>query len=138
MYGYTLDKKEGLEEIPVNITMTTERMLEETLKNFPGKTYRKVIEALKAARLIDIYGVENSEVTAVDLSDEAAVSGASVPAFYGLLSAADRRRTPDGSGCGCGHFLFRGIEGYGGRHESGEAFRSMYDRDHEFQGFYDR
>ena len=67
MYGYTLDKKEGLEEIPVNITMTTERMLEETLKNFPGKTYRKVIEALKAARLIDIYGVENSEVTAVDL-----------------------------------------------------------------------
>lgn len=67
MYGYTLDKKEGLDEIPVNITMTTERMLEETLKNFPGKTYKRVIEALKNARLIDIYGVENSEVMAVDL-----------------------------------------------------------------------
>ena len=67
MYGYTLDKKEGLDEIPVNITMTTERMLEETLKNFPGKTYKRVIEALKNARLIDIYGVENSEVVAVDL-----------------------------------------------------------------------
>lgn len=67
MYGYTLDKKDGLEEIPVNITMTTERMLEETLKNFSGKIYKRVIEALKNARLIDIYGVENSEVTAVDL-----------------------------------------------------------------------
>ncbi len=67
MYGYTLDKKDGLDELPVNITMTTERMLAETLKNFPGKTYKRVIEALKNARLIDIYGVENSEVMAVDL-----------------------------------------------------------------------
>lgn len=67
MYGYTLDKKDGLEEIPANITMTTERMLQETLKNFPGKTYKRVIDALKNARLIDIYGVENSEVMAVDL-----------------------------------------------------------------------
>ena len=67
MYGYTLDKKDGLDEIPVNITMTTECMLEETLKNFPGKTYKKVIGALKSARLIDIYSVENSEVVAVDL-----------------------------------------------------------------------
>ena len=67
MYGYTLDKKAGLDEIPVNITMTTGKMLEETMKNFPGKTYRKVIETLKNARLIDIYSVENSEVVAVDL-----------------------------------------------------------------------
>lgn len=67
MYGYTLDKKDGLEDIPVNTTMTTEKMLEETLKNFPIRTYKKVIEALRNARLIDIYSVENSEVTAVDL-----------------------------------------------------------------------
>lgn len=67
MYGYTLDRKDGLDEIPVNITMTTERMMEETLKNFPGKTYRQVVDTLRNARLIDIYGVENSEVMAVDL-----------------------------------------------------------------------
>ena len=67
MYGYTLDKKTGLEEIPGNITMTTERMLEETLKNFPGKTYKRGVEALRNARIIDIYSVENSEVVAVDL-----------------------------------------------------------------------
>lgn len=67
MYGYTLDRKTALEEIPVNMMATTEQMLEETLKNFPGKTYRRVIEVLTKARLIDIYGVENSEVTALDL-----------------------------------------------------------------------
>lgn len=67
MYGYTLDRKASLEEIPVNMTATTEQMLEETLKNFPGKTYRRTVEVLTKARLIDIYGVENSEVTALDL-----------------------------------------------------------------------
>lgn len=67
MYGYTLSRMDDLEEIPYNMTMTTERMLEDTLKNFSKKTYRKVIEALTSARLIDIYGVENSEVMAMDL-----------------------------------------------------------------------
>lgn len=67
MYGYTLNRKEGLDAIPLNITMTTQRMLEETLKNFPLQTYRKVIEAVRTARLIDIYSVENSEVAALDL-----------------------------------------------------------------------
>ena len=67
MYGYTLERDASLEELPVNITETTQRMLEETLKNFPGKTYRKTVETLTNARLIDIYGVENSEVTALDL-----------------------------------------------------------------------
>lgn len=67
MYGYTLNRMDDFEGIPYNMTVTTERMLEETLKNFSKKTYRKVIEALTSARLIDIYGVENSEVMAVDL-----------------------------------------------------------------------
>lgn len=67
MYGYSLEKMASIEDIPAMVTVTTQRMLEETLKNFPGKTYRRVIEALKNASLIDIYGVENSEVMAVDL-----------------------------------------------------------------------
>ena len=67
MYGYTLDRKEGLDAVPLNITMTTERMMEETLKNLPLTIYRKVIDALRSARLIDIYSVENSEVAAMDL-----------------------------------------------------------------------
>lgn len=67
MYGYTLSRQDTLEEIPVKMTATTQRMMEETLKNFSGKTYRKVIQKLKSARMIDIYSVENSEVTALDL-----------------------------------------------------------------------
>ena len=68
MYGYTLDKSTPLEEIPFNMAATTQKMLEETIKNFSGKIYQKTVEALLAnARLIDIYGVENSEATALDL-----------------------------------------------------------------------
>ena len=67
MYGYTLSRQDTLEEIPVKMTATTQQMMEETLKNFSGKTYRKVIGKLKNARMIDIYSVENSEVTALDL-----------------------------------------------------------------------
>lgn len=67
MYGYTLSRQDTLEEIPAKTTATTQRMLEETLKNFSGKTYRKAVQKLKEARLIDIYSVENSEVTALDL-----------------------------------------------------------------------
>ena len=41
--------------------------MEETLKNFSVKTYRKAVEAIRKARLIDIYSVENSGVAAQDL-----------------------------------------------------------------------
>lgn len=67
MYGYTLDKSTPLKEIPFNMAATTQKMLEETVKNFSGKIYQKSVEALANARLIDIYGVENSEATALDL-----------------------------------------------------------------------
>ncbi len=67
MYGYTLDKSTPLKEIPFNMAATTQKMLEETVKNFSGKIYQKTVEALANARLIDIYGVENSEATALDL-----------------------------------------------------------------------
>lgn len=67
MCGYTPDRRDTLEKIPANMTAATQRMMEETLKNFSGKTYRRAVEKLKKARLIDIYSVENSEVTALDL-----------------------------------------------------------------------
>lgn len=67
MYGYTLSRQDTLEEIPIKMAATTQRMMEETLKNFSGKNYQKAVQKLKKARLIDIYSVENSEVTAMDL-----------------------------------------------------------------------
>lgn len=39
MYGYTLDKSTPLKEIPFNMAATTQKMLEETVKNFSGKIY---------------------------------------------------------------------------------------------------
>lgn len=66
LYGYPLHKGERLEDIPRNMTAMTERMLQETLKNFSVKTYKQNVEVLKHARIIDIYSVENSEVTAQD------------------------------------------------------------------------
>ena len=66
LYGYPLHKGERLEDIPRNMTAMTERMLQETLKNFSVKTYKQIVEVLKHARIIDLYSVENSEVTAQD------------------------------------------------------------------------
>ena len=67
MYGYSLNPDDRLEDIPRKIFMTTTNMMEENLKNISIKTYKKVIEVLNEARIIDIYGVENSNVTARDL-----------------------------------------------------------------------
>ena len=66
LYGYTLRPGERLEDIPGNMVAMAERMLEETLKNFSIRTYKKIVEVLRGARLIDIYSVENSEVTDQD------------------------------------------------------------------------
>lgn len=66
LYGYTLRPGERLEDIPGNMVAMAERMLEETLKNLSIRTYKKIVEVLRGARLIDIYSVENSEVTAQD------------------------------------------------------------------------
>ncbi|MFR2776474.1 MAG: MurR/RpiR family transcriptional regulator [Anaerostipes sp.] len=67
LYGYSFKKEDHLEDIPGKIVTTTAKMMEENLKNFSMKTYRSVIEALQRARMIDIYSVENSNVTARDL-----------------------------------------------------------------------
>lgn len=72
---YILEHLEQIPDLPIDRLAkeaqvsqpTVLRMLEETLKNFPGKTYKRVVEALRNARIIDIYSVENSEVVAVDL-----------------------------------------------------------------------
>ena len=121
MYGYTLDKSTPLEEIPFNMAATTQKMLEETIKSFSGKIYQKTVEALANARLIDIYGVENSEATALD----------ALPVFQRLLSPADRGGSPDARGCGGGDLLFRGVKGYRRLPQDGEKGGRAYDRGDE-------
>ena len=57
MYGYTLRKGDALEDIPSYMTATAAGMMQETLKNISVKTYRKAVETLRNARMIDIYSV---------------------------------------------------------------------------------
>lgn len=67
MYGYSLSRNDRLDDIPGKVVATTERIMEETLKNFSVNIYEKVIQTLKQARMIDIYSVENSNAVALDL-----------------------------------------------------------------------
>ena len=67
MYGYTLSGQDRLEDIPGKVAVTSQMMMEETLKNLSADVFKKVICALKKARIIDIYSVENSNAVASDL-----------------------------------------------------------------------
>lgn len=67
MYGYNLSRKDRLEDIPGKVAVTSQMMMEETLKNLSSEVFKKVIGALKNARIIDIYSVENSNAVASDL-----------------------------------------------------------------------
>lgn len=67
LYGYSLNKEDKVQDIPRKVVTTTAKILEENLKNISIKTYENVIRAIKNARMIDIYSVENSNVIAKDL-----------------------------------------------------------------------
>ena len=67
MYGYSLTGEERTEDIPAKIAAVTGKMADEMLKNISGRTFCKVIETLGRARRVDLYSVENSNVTAQDL-----------------------------------------------------------------------
>lgn len=67
LYGYSLNKEDKVQDIPRKVVTTTAKILEENLKNISIKTYENVIKAIKNARMIDIYSVENSNVIAKDL-----------------------------------------------------------------------
>lgn len=67
MYRCPLSRKDRLEDIPGKIAVAAGKIMEETLKNFPVSVFKKVVNALKKARVIDIYSVENSNAAASDL-----------------------------------------------------------------------
>ena len=87
MFGYTLRKQDTLEEIPSYMTATAAGMMEETLKNLSVRIYRKAVESIRKARLIDIYSVENSGVTAQDLLAKLLYLG--LPCRAGSLTGED-------------------------------------------------
>lgn len=67
LYGFTLSPHEKIKDIPEKISSISMQNIEESMKCISVKTFEKVIEAIRSARVIDIYSVENSNVTAIDL-----------------------------------------------------------------------
>lgn len=68
MYGCNISRQDTVQDIPGKIMASTSRMLQQTLKSISIKTFAQVIEKLKSARIIDIYGVENSQAAVNDLA----------------------------------------------------------------------
>ena len=137
MYGYSLTGKERTEEIPAKIVATAGSMAGEMLKNISTKIFSQVIEALGQARRIDIYSVENSNVTAQGSADETPVFGTGLPALWGQLSAGHLRRELKAGRCGGGRLLLGQFPGYGGRGEGGQKGGGHRHSDYEFPGFPD-
>ena len=54
MYGYNLSRKDRLEDIPGKVAVTSQMMMEETLKNLSSEVFKKVIGALKNAVASDL------------------------------------------------------------------------------------
>lgn len=67
MYGCSLSRGDRVEDIPAKITASTTAVLQRTLKSISVKTFQEVVEKLKTAKSISIYGVENSSAAASDL-----------------------------------------------------------------------
>ena len=67
LYGFSLSPNEKIEDIPKKISSISIQNIEENMKCISVKTFEKVIKAIKHARMVDIYSVENSNVIAIDL-----------------------------------------------------------------------
>ena len=65
--GFDLKPWDKLEELPLKETRVSEGLLEETLKALSVQALERAVRLLAAARMIDIYAVENSLTPANDL-----------------------------------------------------------------------
>lgn len=68
MHGYQLSEQDTVKSVPARIIATTIRNMETMLQNISGETMEKVVQSIRNANKIAIFGVENSIVTAKDLS----------------------------------------------------------------------
>lgn len=68
MYGCSITRNDKVSDIPAKIAAATSQAVQKTLKSISVKTFQQIIEKLKSARMIDIYGVENSQAAVCDLT----------------------------------------------------------------------
>lgn len=66
--GFSLSPHEKIGDIPEKISSISILNIEESMKCISVKTFEKVVKVINNARMIDIYSVENSNATAIDLS----------------------------------------------------------------------
>lgn len=67
LYGFRIGKEDRPEEIPAKTIANVIRLLEDTLKVIPLKDYEDAVELMARADMIDLYSVENSNATSMDL-----------------------------------------------------------------------
>lgn len=67
LYGFNIDPKDELINIPSKVIATTVKIMQDTLKSISLDAYRKAIEAIINARNVFVFGVENSRSTVSDL-----------------------------------------------------------------------
>lgn len=67
LYGFQIGREDGPGEIPAKTIANVIRLLEDTLKVIPLRDYEAAVELMAQADVIDIYSVENSNATSVDL-----------------------------------------------------------------------
>ena len=65
--GFDLHPWDKIDDVPSKAVAGAKSMLDDMLESLSSKEYRKAIGLLNKARVIDIYGVENSTVSATDL-----------------------------------------------------------------------
>lgn len=65
--GYSLTKDDRPEDVPKKVVAAAVNRMQDNLRNLSIKSFTKLLECLKTANMIDIYSVENSNVTANDL-----------------------------------------------------------------------
>ncbi|PLS31230.1 Fe-S cluster assembly protein HesB [Bifidobacterium margollesii] len=66
--GFDLHPWDNVDEIPARAAAGAKSMLDELLESLSTKDFRKAVNLIGGARVIDIYSVENSVVPATDLN----------------------------------------------------------------------
>jgi RpiR family carbohydrate utilization transcriptional regulator len=77
-----IDENDNLEDIPAKMIYTTIRALNDTLNIIDVSTYKKAVEVITKAKVIDIYGVGNSGSIANDFMNKLMRIGLNVRALY--------------------------------------------------------
>ena len=67
IYGYSISEKDEVSDVPAKMAAAASAMIERSMKSISLKTYQNVIQKIRTARQIALYGIENSSAACCDL-----------------------------------------------------------------------